>query len=237
MTISNTIDSYRKRRKLPLPLILAGVAILLVVVGIIIVVLSMRSGGFTLFPTATPTLTITLSPTKTLAPTETATITNTPTITSTPTASAIYPYVVKEGEYLGTIIQNQGLADTPNALIIIYMLNPSINPSTGNITVGQTILLPPPNYPLPTSTPLPTGLAPGFKITYRILPGDTLGKISNEFNSTAADIMLLNATMFANGEASIIYPGELMFVRVNLVTPVPTLKSTATATPTATKTP
>jgi hypothetical protein len=237
MTISNTIDSYRKRRKLPLPLILGGIAVLLVVVGIIIVVLSMRSGGLTLFPTETSTLTITPSSTKTLTPTETATITTTPTITSTPTASAIYPYVVKEGEYLGTIIEAQGLADTPNALIIIYMLNPSINPSTGNINVGQTILLPPPNYPLPTSTPLPTGLPAGSKITYRILPGDTLGKIASEFNSTPADIMLLNPTMFANGEASIIYPGELMFVRIGLVTPVPTAKPTATATLATTPTP
>ena len=243
MTISNTIDSYRKRRKQPLPLILGAAAILLVVIGIVIVWMSLRNGGLTLFPTKTPTLTITPRPTNTLTPTLTATITPTPTITSTPTASAIYPYVVNEGEYLGTIIEKQGLADTANALIIIYMLNPSINPATGNINVGQTILLPPPNYPLPTSTPLPTGLAPGSKITYRILPGDTLGKIASQFNSTPADIMLLNAKMFANGEASIIYPGELMLLRANLVTPVPTALPIATATtsgaatPTATATP
>ncbi len=149
MTISNTIDSYRKRRKQPLPLILGGVAILLVVIGIIILIVTMSKGGFTLFPTKTPTVTITPTPTNTFTPTETPTITLTPTITPTATASQIYQYVVKEGETLTTIIQSQGLADTPNALIIIYMLNPTIDPITGFITVGQTINLPPPNYPIP----------------------------------------------------------------------------------------
>jgi hypothetical protein len=237
MTISNTIDSYRKRRKKPLPLILGAAAILLVGIGIIIVVISMRSGGFSLFPTKTPTLTVTPIPTNTLAPTVTATITLTPTITSTPTASAIYSYVVQEGEYLGTIIEKQGLVDTQNALIIIYMLNPSINPATGNIAVGQTILLPPPNYPLPTSTPIPTGLARGVRITYRILPGDSLGGIAGQFNSTPADIILLNKDMFPDGEASVIYPGNLLVVPVNLVTPVPTAASTATVTSTVAVTP
>jgi LysM repeat protein len=231
MTITNTIDSYRKRRKQKLPLILGGAAVLLVVVGIIIVVISLSRGGFTLFPTNTPTPTITPSPTNTPTPTETPTITPTPTITSTPTASGIYSYVVKEGEYLGTIIETQGLADTPNALIIIFMLNPTIDPTTGFITVGQTILLPPPNYPLPTPTPLPTGLVPGSKIIYRILPGDSLGSIATKFNSTIADIVLLNKTLLKNGESSIIYPGQLLVVRINLVTPVPTVTPSATATP------
>jgi LysM repeat protein len=231
MTITNTIDSYRKRRKQQLPLILGGAAVLLVVIGIIIVVISLSKGNYTVFTTKTPTRTITPSPTNTSTPTVTATITPTPTITSTPTASAIYSYVVKDGDYLTTIIQAQGLADTQNALIIIFMLNPAINPTTGNITVGQTILLPPPNYPLPTSTPLPTGLAPGARITYRILPGDSLNGISAQFNSTVADILLLNKDLLPNGDASIIYPGQLLVVRINLVTPVPTAKPTISPTP------
>jgi LysM repeat protein len=139
--------------------------------------------------------------------------------------------VVKEGDYLTTIIQSQGLADTQNALIIIFMLNPSIDPTTGNITVGQTILLPPPNYPLPTSTPIPTGLAPGARITYRILPGDSLNGIAAQFHSTVPDILLLNKALLPNGEASIIYPGQLLVVRINLVTPVPTANPTASSTP------
>jgi LysM repeat protein len=216
-------------------LILGGAAVLLVVVGIIIVVISLSRGGFTLFPTKTPSPTITPSPTNTSTPTETATITPTPTITTTPPATAIYPYVVKENEYLGpgpgTIIDKQGLGDTPNALIIIFMLNPTIDPSTGYITVGQTILLPPPNYPLPTPTPLPTGLVPGSKITYRVMPGDSLNSIAQKFNSLIAKILLLNKASLKNGEASIIYPGQLLIVPINLVTPVPTVIPTATATP------
>jgi hypothetical protein len=231
MTITNTIASYRKRRKQLLPFVLGGAAILLVVVGIIIVVMSLGKGGFALFATSTPTPTITSSPTSTVTPTETPTITPTPTITTTPPATAIYSYVVKEGEYLGTIITNQGLADTPNALIIIFMLNPSIDPVKGNIYVGQTILLPPPNYPMPTATPIPTGQVRGYKITYRILPGDSLGSIADQFNSTKQGIMDLNKAMFTNGEGSLIYPGQLLIVPINLVTPVPTKLPTATVTP------
>jgi LysM repeat protein len=231
MTITNTIDSYRKRRKQQLPLILGGVAVLLVVVGIIILVVSLSRGGFTLFPTKTPTPTITPSSTNTPTPTETHTITPTPTITTTPTASGIYSYVVKEGETLISIIQSQGLADTQNALVIIFMLNPTIDPVTDFITVGQTIRLPPPNYPLPTPTSLPTGLADGSKITYRVLSGDSLGSIANKLNSTIASILLLNKTALTNGDTSIIYPGQLLVVSINLVTPMPTVIPTATATP------
>jgi LysM repeat protein len=133
--------------------------------------------------------------------------------------------VVKEGEYLSTIIQSQGLGDTPNALIIIFMLNPTIDPVTGFITVGQTILLPPPNYPIPTPTPLPTGLNPGSKITYRVMPGDSLNSIAFSFHSIVANIVLLNKTTLKDGEASTIYPGQLLIIPINLVKP------TATATP------
>jgi LysM repeat protein len=228
MTINNTIESYRKRRKQLLPLILAGLAVLLVVVGIIIVVTSLKSGGFTLFATSTSTPSITSSPTNTFTPTNTATITSTPTETSTPTPSAIYNYVVQEGDTLTKIVEDKNLGE--NGLILIYILNPTI-PFTGDITVGQTIILPPPNYPIPTATPIPTGLAPGSRITYRVMPGDSLGGIANRFNSTIPMILQLNKDALKDGEASIIYPGQLLIIPINLVTPVPTVSPTATATP------
>jgi LysM repeat protein len=231
MTISNTIDSYRKRRKQLLPVILGIAAVLLVVAGIIIVVMSVNKGGFTLFATKTPTPTITPSPTNTPTPTETATVTSTPTITPTATPSAIYNYVVKEGDTITAIIQAQGLADSPNALIIIFILNPTIDPMTGFITVGQTIILPPPNYPIPEPSPIPTGLAPGSQITYRVMPGDSLGGIATKFNSTITDILAANKTVLTDGEKSIIYPGQLLLVPINKVTPVPTVTLTPTATP------
>jgi LysM repeat protein len=232
MTIKNTIDSYRKRRKLPLPFILGGAAVLLVVAGIVIVVMSFTGdSGFTLFATKTPTPTITPTPTNTQPPTETPTITPTPTVTATATPSGPHPYIIKEGDTLTSIIESQGLADTPNALVLIYILNPIIDPATAFITLGQTIILPPPNFPLPTSTPLPTGLAPGSRITYRVMPGDGLGTIANLMNSTVDGILLANKGALTDGVDSVIYPGQLLVIPINLVTPVPSVTPTATATP------
>jgi LysM repeat protein len=229
MTITNTIESYRKRRKKPLPLILGGAAVLLVVIGIIIVVMSLSGGGFTLFATKTPTPTITPSPTNTSTPTVTPTITSTPTETPTATPSGPYPYVVQEGDNLYKIVQEKNLGDF--GLILIYILNPLIDPATGFITVGQTIILPPPNSSLPTSTPIPTGLAPGFRIIYRVMPGDGLSLIANKLNSTVDAIVLANKTSLPDGASSILSPGQLLVVPINLVTPVPTVKPTASATP------
>ena len=233
MTINETIKSYRKRRNRLTPLILGGVAVLLVVIGIIIVVTSLRGGGLTkLIATRTPTPTITPVPTNTPTLTETPTITPSPTITPTATPSTVYDYVVQEGDNLYTILDAHNL--TVNDLILIYILNPEIDPATGFITVAQTIKLPPPNYPLPTSTPLPTGLPAGSRITYLVMPGDSLGGIANKFNSTIVAIVAANQTLLKHGEKSIIYPGEKLLVPINLVTPVPTKAQTATPTATAT---
>jgi LysM repeat protein len=236
MTINETITSYRKRRNQLTPLILGGLAILLVIVGIIIVVTSLRGGGLTkIIATKTSTPTITPLPTDTPTLTETPTFTFTPTITPTATPSSIYDYVVQEGDTLTSIVKAKNLGD--NGLILIYILNPTIDPATGFITVGQTIKLPPPNYPIPTSTPLPTGLAPGSRITYLVMPGDSLGSIANKFLSTVDQIVLANKTLLTKGTSSIIYPGEKLIVPINLVTAVPTKASTFTPTPTATPKP
>ena len=76
-----------------------------------------------------------------------------------------------------------------------------------------------------------TGLAVGAKITYRVMPGDSLGGIASKFNSTVAGIVAANKTALTNGETSIIYPGWLLQVPINLVTPVPTFTLTITPTP------
>jgi LysM repeat protein len=234
MTIKDTIGSYRKRRERIKPLILGSLAVLLVIVGIVIVVATMRGGGIArLIASKTPTATITPLPTDTPTLTPTLTETLTPTITLTATQSSVYDYVVQEGDNLYTIIKAQGL--TENDLILIFMLNPDLDPATGFITVGQTIKLPPPNYPFPTPTPLPTGLAPGSRITYLVMPGDSLGSIANKFNSTVKAIVAANLTLLKDGESSIIYPGEQLLVPIDLVTAVPT--KSPTFTPTATKAP
>lgn len=225
MTIKGTIDSYRKRRSQWTPIILGVGAILLVVVGVIILVNSMSSGGgFTLFAskTFTPTITFTPSPSPTI--TETPTITTTPTITNTTTASEAYFYTVKEGETLTKIIETEGLGD--NALINIIILNPTINPDL--IKPGDVIKLPAPNSPLLTATPLPTGLAPGARIRHLVLPNESLGYIANRYNSTIIAIVNANKTLLTEGENTMIYPGWLLIVPVNLVTPTRTPAPTAT---------
>jgi LysM repeat protein len=239
MTIKDTIESYRKRRKQMLPVIIGAAAVLLVVVGIIIVVVSLSGGGgLKLFATKTPTPTITPSPTITPLPTATLTITPTETITPTATASAPFDYVVQDGDTLFQIVQDRQLGN--NGIVLIFLLNPynptntarpGINPMTGNIFVGQTITLPPPNFPFPTTTPIPTGLAPGSRIPYFVMPGDSLGLIAAKFNSTVDAIVQANKTLLTDGASSLIYPGWTLLVPINVVTPVPTVTPTATATP------
>jgi LysM repeat protein len=232
MSINDTISSYRRRRNRLLPTLLGGLALVLVIIGIIIVATTLKGGGLTKYlATETPTLTITPSPTNTVTPTETLTITPTPTITLTATPSSIYDYTIQEGDTLTSIVEAKDLG--PNGLILLYMLNPTIDPNTGMIAVGDVIKVPPPNYPLPTGTPLPTGIVPGSRITYLIMPGDSLGSIANKLNSTVAAIVAANPTVLKDGDKSIIYPGGQLVVPVNLVTPVPTKAPTATPTATA----
>ena len=245
MTVNDTIESYRKRRNQLTPLILGSVALLLVIVGVIIVVTSLHGGGLAkLLATKTPTPTITPTQTNTPLPTDTVTITPSPTVTATGTPSAPQNYTVQEGDNLTLIVKNHNLGS--NGLILIYMLNPlskdpvtgattGIDPATGFITVGQTIIIPNPGMQLPTPTPIPTGLFPGSRITYQVLPGDSLAAIANKLNSTVAAIVLANqATMKTNGANTVIYQGELIVVPINLVTPLPTKTVTATPSPTAT---
>ena len=247
MTVNNTIESYRKRRNQLTPLILGGLAVLLVVIGIIVVVASMRNGGFAqIFATQTPTPTITPTITDTPVPTDTPTVTSSPTITPTGTPSAPQNYVVQEGDTLTSIVKAKNLGD--NGLLLIYILNPfskdpvtgkttGIDPATGNIIVGQTIILPNPGMAVPTSTPLPTGLAPGTRISYTVLPGDSLGSIAFKFNSTVDQIVLANKTLLAKGTSTVIQPGWVLLVPINLVTPVPTKAQASTPTLTATAKP
>ena len=237
MTISSTIESYRKRRRRLPPIYIIGGAALLVIIGIIVVVISLNGGGLTkAFDTKTPTPTITFTPTGTSTPTETPTVTLTPTITSTGTKSAEYEYVVQEGDTLTSIVKSQNLGD--NGLILIYILNgTNINPATGFITVGQKITLPYPGEPLPQPTPLPTGLGAGSRITYRVMPGDSLGYIAIKFNSTPDAIVLANKALLKDGVNAVLYPGEILLVPINLVTAVPTKAATITPAPTFTATP
>jgi LysM repeat protein len=234
MTISNTIESYRKRRKGIPPIYIIGGAVLLVLIGIIVLLISNGAVFSKAFATKTPTPTITLTPTNTSLPTETPTITLTETITETPTRSGMYTYIVQEGDTLLSIVKDQNLGD--NGLILIYMLNGSnIDPlHPENLQIGQTITLPYPGQPIPTPTSLPTGLAAGTKIIYRVMPGNSLGYIAGQFNTTSEAIVAANKTILTDGINSMIYPGQLLQVPINLVTAIPTKTLTPTLTPLAT---
>ena len=84
---------------------------------------------------------------------------------------------------------------------------------------------------------MPTGLAAGSRITYRVMPGDSLGYIAIKFNSTPDAIVLANKTLLKDGVKAVLYPGEILLVPINLVTAVPTKTAANTPIPTFTATP
>ena len=104
-----------------------------------------------------------------------------------------------------------------------------LDPANPIIKVGDELLVPPPGTELATPTPLPEGLPPGTRIEYTVQAGDTLAVIAQEFNSTVEDILEENELEDPNA----IYVGQNLIIRVNLVTPVPTVtEPAATLTPT-----
>jgi LysM repeat protein len=240
MTIKSSIDSYRKKRNTGGITLIIAMAVILILVGIIIVLLSLggEGGGIGgLFATKTPTPTITPTPTNTPTLTSTPTITSTATETPTATPSAPFLYTVQEGEYLLTIVEKYNLG--VDGVVLILLLNPydeasgtGIDPQLQIVYVGQQILLPYPGMPLPTPTPLPTTVTSGTRITYFVLPGDNLALIASKMNSTVEAIVAANPDILVDGDASVIYPGTLLLVPVNLVTPTITPLPTVTLTPT-----
>jgi len=244
MTIKNTIDSYRKRRNQLNPVwIMIGV-LLLVVIGIVLIVVFLSGGnakgGWNPFASKTPTPTETFTPTDTPIPTDTPTITSTPTETFTATPSAPYLYTVQQGDYLYKIVQDHNLGD--NGIVLILLLNPynptdttnpGIDPSAQSIQVGQKIWLPNPGMPMPSATALPTGLGPGARVNYFIMPGDSLASIANKLRSTVAAIVAANPKVLTSGATTTLYPGWILVVPIDLVTAVPPTH-TVSPTPTAT---
>ncbi len=229
----SVIDSYKKRQKL-IPFLFSGLAIVLVVLGIIIVVMFFTSQGGSLFPTKIPTATITStatatqpSPTATNIPTETLT----PTPSTSPTASGPQEYVVKENDNCYDIAQtfNVGL----DVLLAMNNLD-----SNCNIYPGQKINIPGPGQKLPTITPIPSDLPAGTIISYTIQMGDSLTSIASMFNSTVADIVKRNSTVIT--DENNIPVGAVIKIMIKLVTPTKTLAPTSTlagGTPTPTVTP
>ena len=234
----NVIESYRKRQEAArrAPLVI-GVAALLLIVGAAIIIfwlLGAETPEIALFSSETPTPTDTATPTSTATvtstPTETPTITITPTETLTPTAAGPFIYQVEEGDNLWAIAEKFGVD-----LLTVITLN-NLDPANPAIQVGDKLTIPGPDTELPTATPLPSDLPRGTKIEYQIQLGDSILAIALKFNSTVESIREENEIENENE----IFVGQVITVRANLVTPVPTDTPEPTAgpgTPVATASP
>jgi LysM repeat protein len=95
------------------------------------------------------------------------------------------------------------------------------------LSVGQVLIIPDPNMPVPTPTLLPAGLGRGDEIQYFVLRGDTLAAIAAEFYSTEDAIIEANDLLDPNS----IFVGQLLIVPVNLITPTPGPSPTPQGTP------
>lgn len=219
----NVIESYRKRQQMR-PFVIGGLAVVLVIVGILILVVWLtgpNKPALSLFATRTPTPTSTFTPTP-VTPTATATITPTitltPTITTTPTASGPFQYTIKEGDTLWTIADN---------FKVDYEVLLGINGFAQDhiIQVGDVIYIPGPDTKLPTATPLPTGFR--GDVEYVIKSGDSIGTIADEFLSTVDAIKARNKIEDINK----INVGDTIIIPAGIATRVPTRAPTSTRAP------
>ncbi|NIS80993.1 MAG: LysM peptidoglycan-binding domain-containing protein [Anaerolineales bacterium] len=222
---ADVILAYRRRRERLAPLLLGGLAVVLLVVGIFMVVLWMTGEnppalpGFLASDTPMPTETATDLP-----PTDTPTITLTLPPSETPTPTGPQTYTVELGDSLWTIAEQFGLED----IRLLMAVNEITDPDA--IFVGQELIIPGSEDVLPTVTPLPATLLPGQKIEYRVEPGDTLETIASKFNSTAEAIAEENEI----DDPNTIGVGQVLIIPVNIATPTPTFTSEP-GSPTATE--
>jgi LysM repeat protein len=219
----NVIDSYKKRQQ-TMPVIIGGLAGLLIVGGVVLMIFWLSGPNkpdlpFLSTSTMTPTLTFTASPVPpTNTPTFTPTITNTVEPSATATPAGPFEYTILDGDYC------QKIADQFGTVVkALILMNPALG-SNCNIRVGEKILIPQPGSPLPTDTPIPPNIKSGTLVEYSIEPGDTIGKIASKFNSDADKIMTTNKLKDAN----LIYVGQVLKIPVNIVTIVPTRPATIT---------
>lgn len=209
---ADVILAYRKRRQRIVPLILGGLAVVLLVVGVFFVVLWFTGDsppalpGFLATKTFTPTVTSTALP-----PTATPTITLTPGPIFTATPEGPLTYLVESGDTLSSIADQFGVE------ILLLMAYNGIT-DADQVFVNDELIIPIPGSELPTPTPLPENLLPGQEIQYMVLPGDTLETIAAEFNSTAEAIAERNEIEDTNA----IGVGQILNIPVNIATPTPT---------------
>lgn len=222
----SVLDSYKRRQKM-MPFITWGLAALLVLIGILLLVLWFSGPDrpkIALFASATPTATMTFTPTPT-TPVPTATIS--PTITETPTPSIT---ATRSGPMEVTIADGDTcweIAQTYEVDLAVLLAINNFPAGQCPLVVGNTILIPAPGQTLPTSTPLPTNMARGTRIEYTVASGDTLDSIASIFGTTVELIMSDNNIVDQNT----ISVGDVLVIRINMVTQTATLRPTLTYTP------
>ena len=230
----DVINKYSKRQRF-MPYVLGALAGLLAVGGIFLIInfaMGKSKPFSSIFSTRTPTPTVTFTPTATVpspTPSMTPTITETPTPEFTATPSGPQYYTVKEGDDCWT------LSDTFNVDLMVLLTMNNFPDGTCPLVPGTDIIIPAPGQALPTATPLPDDLRRGTEIFYTIMQGETLQDIATRFFTTVDDLMRQNQIT----NVDLIFVGQRIKVRVNLVTITPTVRPTSTlALPiTATATP
>jgi LysM repeat protein len=217
----------KRRRARMVPAILMAIAGIILIGIVLLVVAAMSNGpGLGLLRTETPTASVTptQSPTATTQPpTDTPAPTATETVTSgpSPTPTQVV-HVVVEGESLFSVAELYS-ANVCNIMAVNGITDPSL------LSVGQTLIIPPPDVEIPTATPLPTDVPRGTIFSYVVGCGETLDEIAAKFNSTGTDIADRNDIT----DPLSIQIGQVLEVRANIATPTPTATSTSTPPVTA----
>ena len=222
------IDSYRKKQNQSWQNIalFVGTA-LLIILGAAFLITWMTGarlslGGLFASKTPTPTMTFTPSP---IPPTATITLTpteslpsETPAPSPTPTRSGAVIYIAEENDTFFSIAER---FDMDIFTLLVYNAGEdrlNLDLSNPILLVGDEVLIPAPGATVPTPTPIPFDVLPGFRVEYMVRPGDSVGSIAVQLRSTVDDILEYNELEDPNA----IFPGQILLVRVNLVTPEPT---------------
>jgi LysM repeat protein len=227
--MKKSVQALLNRRRARFAQMVFATLALLGVFAIVFILFSFATGGplAQLLATSTPTSTPTLPPSSTPSPnpaTPTPEFTDTPTPTEGPSPTPTpVTYVVVEGDTLFSIALQ--FTTTVDAIAIANGIA-----ITAPLSIGQTLIVPQPgSVQTPTPTPLPTGLPRGARIQYTVLLGDTLEAIAARFNSTPQDIARQNRRNNQDLTNADLRAGDVIIVRINLVTPVPTATPTTTA--------
>ena len=143
-----------------------------------------------------PTATITLTPTESLP-------TDTPVPSPTATRSGAVIYIAEENDTFASIAER---FDMDIFTLLVYNAGEDrLNLDLANpiLFVGDEVLVPAPGATVPTPTPIPFDVLPGFRVEYMVRPGDSVGSIAFQLRSTVDDILEYNDLEDPNS----IYPG------------------------------